>query len=178
MTDVLLARGGFGDDTTLLRLHQAADLSVRTVAGSLVDICSDHVAPTHRSAPACVLFAAGRAGDEGSGARWCRVRRERDLDDIDVVLPAPAQLRDVGRSFDAGFDEKPAGGKFRVVPRGSHEHGECRVTEVEFEGRLDDEVVGASGHATGVDAVDAATGCHLRHPGSVQSRTWLTREPM
>ena len=63
MTDVLLARGGFGDDTTLLRLHQAADLSVRTVAGSLVDICSDHVAPTHRSAPACVLFAAGRAGE-------------------------------------------------------------------------------------------------------------------
>lgn len=62
MTDVLLVRGGFGDDTALLRLHQAADLSVRTVAGTLVDLRPDHVAPAHRSAPACVLFAAGGEG--------------------------------------------------------------------------------------------------------------------
>lgn len=58
MIDVLLARGGFSDDTALLRLHHAADLSVRTVEASLAGVGLDDVAPTRRSAPACVLFCA------------------------------------------------------------------------------------------------------------------------
>lgn len=64
MTDVLLARGGFTDDTGLLRLHHASDLSVRTVGTSLVGVGSHDIAPPHRVAPACVLFCA--ADERGS----------------------------------------------------------------------------------------------------------------
>lgn len=68
MTDVLLARGGFTDDTGLLRLHHAADLSVRTVGTSLIGVGSHDIAPAHREAPACVLFCAAgeRGGLDGS----------------------------------------------------------------------------------------------------------------
>lgn len=67
MTDVLLARGGFTDDTGLLRLHHAADLSVRTVGTSLTGVSAYDIAPFHRMPPACVLFSAGTEHDDLDG---------------------------------------------------------------------------------------------------------------
>ncbi|WP_040015138.1 hypothetical protein, partial [Dermacoccus sp. Ellin185] len=54
MNDVLVARGGFGDDTALMRMSHAAHLSVRTVEGTLETVTPESVG----TATACIVFAA------------------------------------------------------------------------------------------------------------------------
>lgn len=58
MADILIARGGFRDDTALLRLAHAADLTTRTVEAGLVGLRHDELRPLRRDAPVCVIFAA------------------------------------------------------------------------------------------------------------------------
>lgn len=57
MTDVLLARGGFVDDTALLRVHHDAGLEVRTVGASVAELSAADIAPEARSGAAVVVFS-------------------------------------------------------------------------------------------------------------------------
>lgn len=114
MTDVLLARGDFADDTALLRLHHAAGLSVRTVEAPLAGLDSAQIASSRRSRPACIVFAVGDGRSLVTGGVLDAVARLRaqnpDLGFLGVIDGAAA-IDDADRSranasvLDAGADD-------------------------------------------------------------------------
>lgn len=114
MTDILVARGGFADDTALLRLHHAAGLSTRTVEANLAAITDDQFDGGRRSRPVAVMFAAGTANllvDPTVSGALTQLSHERpDIAFIAVLDPeheGDAVSRSVARVelLDAGADE-------------------------------------------------------------------------
>lgn len=154
MTDVLVARGGFLDDTALLRLHHAAGLSVRTVETALDGVRSSDVEPPHRPAPACVVFC----GVDDNGVPTRTLAALRHLSDAHpgvafVAVVDTAQERVERRVTDI----------VSLLEEGADDVVSFCLDPVEFSARISVAVRRARRHA---DAVDGR-GCENRESGAL-----------
>lgn len=139
MNDVLVARGGFGDDTALMRMSHAAHLSVRTVEGTLETVTPESVG----TATACIVFAANcRRVDGDADLGGCATAAPDGVRDSAAAVRTSSR-RHPGVAFVAVLDDaalvgdvERAAATVALLDAGADDVISCAITPAELEARV------------------------------------------